>query len=168
MHILIAYATKTGTTAEAAARLQAQLTLLGAQVTLANLSSPTPHLSDYDAIIVGFPIRMGQMHKLATRFLLSAHDSLMKVPLGLFCCRCGKEDLHALLSQKLGTELFSHAMQVASFGGEIILEKQKGMDRWITKSMMASSMLAKMNPSGIDHQSISAFAAAFLEGKALV
>ncbi|HJB61082.1 MAG TPA: GNAT family acetyltransferase, partial [Candidatus Ruminococcus gallistercoris] len=62
--VLIAYASKTGTTAECAAQLAALLP--GAS--LCDLTKETPEIGRFDAVIVGGCVRMGALHKAAAGF----------------------------------------------------------------------------------------------------
>ena len=66
MNVLIAYASKTGTTAKCAKILKA----LVDDATLCDLTKEKPDLSQYNCVIVGGSIRMGALHKASKNFIL--------------------------------------------------------------------------------------------------
>ena len=67
MKILIAYATKTGTTRECAERLAGHFEFH--DVTLADLEQETPDLSAFDAVVIGSNVRANKIHKKVKQFL---------------------------------------------------------------------------------------------------
>ena len=145
--ILIAYASKTGTTAECAAQLAALLP--GAS--LCDLTKETPEIGRFDAVIVGGCVRMGALHKAAAGFLRENAPKLLGKPLGLFTCNGIRASVPA--------ELLEHAVCIRSFGGRIEPERLHGPDRWIAKLAVAGfgkSMQNEVFPARIE-----AFAAAF-------
>ena len=134
--VLIANASKTGTTAECAAQLAALLP--GAS--LCDLTKETPEIGRFDAVIVGGCVRMGALHKAAAGFL--RENAPMQV-----------------LKASVPAELLEHAACIRSFGGRIEPERLHGPDRWIAKLAVAGfgkSMQNEVFPARIEE-----FAAAF-------
>lgn len=80
--ILVAYATRHGSTAEIAEWITRELRDTGAQVDLVGVDSAPP-LDGYDAVFIGGPMIMG-WHRGARRFLRTHRDALATVPTALF------------------------------------------------------------------------------------
>lgn len=153
--VLIAYASKTGTTAECAAQLAALLP--GAS--LCDLTKETPEIGRFDAVIVGGCIRMGALHKAAAGFLRENAPKLLGKPLGLFTCNGLMDTEMQVLRASVPAELLEHAACIRSFGGRIEPERLHGPDRWIAKLAVAGfgqSMQNEVFPARIEE-----FAAAF-------
>ena len=161
MNILIAYATKTGTTQKAASLLAEALAQKGVKADLFDLSVSSPDVTAYDAAAVGGSIRMGALHKLARRFIAANEAALLKMPAGFFCCRCSTDDTRSLLAPQIGSGLAGHAAQVTALGGELDLSKQKGLDRLIVK--MVSGQNNAMRPDGVSPERVAAFVEALME-----
>jgi menaquinone-dependent protoporphyrinogen IX oxidase len=160
MKITIAYATKTGTTAQAARMLAAALTAHGHQAALYDLATDKPDMNA-DAFVLGGSIRMGRWHGRARHFARANEAALLGKPLALYACRCGKDDLRTLFSAQIGEKLVSHAAVIDGLGGEMRLEKQKGLDHFFTKMALKAENNGETNTDGINAQSVNAFADAF-------
>lgn len=129
MKVLIAYAGKTGTTAKCAKIL----TALMDDATLCDLTKEKPNLSEYGCIIVGGSIRMGVLHKTAKTFIQKNKDELLNKKCGFFICNCFPDQSRSYLEKNIPNELLKKAVAAESFGGELMSDQQKGMDRFITK-----------------------------------
>ncbi|MEG2252255.1 MAG: flavodoxin domain-containing protein, partial [Clostridia bacterium] len=92
MNVLVAYASKTGTTQRAAAKLAERIAQSGAKAELVNLNTAAPDCAAYDAVAIGGSIRMGLLHHSAKKYIAANVDKLQSLPVGFFCCRCGKDD----------------------------------------------------------------------------
>lgn len=158
MKILIAYATKSGTTQRAAELLAQKLEERGARCDVRDLRTLTPSPSEYDAVAAGGSIRIGMLHAKTKKWLAANQAALLQRPLGLFVCRCGKDDTKALVAAQVGHALSAHAVAVESFGGEMDLEKQKGFDRFVAKMVAGKGENSGMESGGILADRIDAFA----------
>lgn len=134
MKTIICYATKTGTTRKAAEMLKEQLS----DVTVCDLAKDKVDLAEYDCIIIGGSIRMGQIHKEAKKFIVENKDVLMEKKCAFFICNGFPEQVETFMMQNIDQELLSHAICAASFGGEMNLENLKGMDKFIAKAVTNS------------------------------
>ncbi len=165
MKILIAYATRSGTTAECARMLAAQLSVQ--QVELCDIeheSCPAP--GDYDFVVLGAPIRYGKLHPAMRSFMRGHEAVLAGVRLGVFIC-CGYTDsAPEYLNKLIPPTVAERATIMASFGGRVVPAEQHGMDR-----LMARMIIGAITDSGeeeglvkvahmpeIDPDSISRFA----------
>lgn len=134
MKVLIAYASKTGTTERAAKLLGKRF----GNVTLRDLTVGSPNPDDYDAVILGGSIRMGMLHRDARKWLLDNWDVLKTKKFGCFICHGFVEQAPQLIQQNFTQELLDTAVCVDSFGGEMDEKKLKGMDRIIARLVMRS------------------------------
>jgi len=129
MKILIAYATKTGTTKHCAEYLQSQLE--GLQVEVADLERAFPEPTDYDAVILGSSVRFGRIRPSLKQYLKKYGEVLKALPHGLFlCCGFGHEfDEYA--ERQFSAELRDTAFAVMNFGGLLKLEKASPWERFL-------------------------------------
>ncbi len=81
--ILIAYATRYGSTKEVAETITAIMTEKGLAVDLQPVNK-VRKLEGYGAVLLGTPIYIGRLHKEARRFLLQNHKVLSERPLVIF------------------------------------------------------------------------------------
>jgi menaquinone-dependent protoporphyrinogen oxidase len=90
--ILIAYASKHGATSSISAKIADVLCLEGFQVDL-KLARKVKDISEYDAVIIGSPIYIGQWLRGAKQFLNKYQDALADKQLGVFItCTYLKDD----------------------------------------------------------------------------
>jgi len=81
--LLVAYATRSGSTEEVAQAVAQTLRESGVSVEtqpVRNIRSLEP----YSAVVLGVPLYMGRMHKDARRFLSTHRSALSKMPVALF------------------------------------------------------------------------------------
>jgi menaquinone-dependent protoporphyrinogen oxidase len=136
VNILIAYASKSGTTREAAEMLAELLT--NHTVTLADLGETTPVPGDFDYIVIGGPIRMGKAHKALRRYLASFDEALCKIPHTLFLCCSIPHQFEHYLECTFSQTLRESAEEALYFGGELNLSKQRGLDKLIVRMIRSS------------------------------
>ncbi len=165
MKIAIAYATKTGTTREAAQKLAELLQARGFTIQLCNLADTKPD-ADADAVALGGSIRAGHWHTLAVQYAKQNEATLLGKPLALFACRCGKEEMRPLLAGQIGEKLVSHAVYVDGFGGVMELAKQKGFERFIVNMILKHDKSGNGAGPGILDENILACADALTRGLA--
>jgi len=149
MNVAIVYASKHGTTAEVAARIGQALADQGIKSRLIDLgTTPKPDLTDYDAIVVGGPIYMGQPVKQLKTFLTGQADILLTKPLALFIC--GMEDapakVESAFAASFNESLRSHACGVWYAGGAFRFDKLGFMEKTIIKKVANTSQsVSKLN-----------------------
>lgn len=150
MKILIAYAGKSGTTEKCAKLLQGKLP--GAA--LADLNREMPEIGEYDTVIVGGSIRMGQLHKKAKAFLARNSAGLQAKTAAYFIC-CGFADgAQQLFETNFPKELLGSAAGYECFGGEMNLDRLHGFDRFVAKMALESSHGQKAAPSHVLEENI--------------
>lgn len=136
MKILIAYATKSGTTRICAEKL-AQL-LPQHQVTLADLSvSPDMNPADFDFTVVGGPIRMGKLHKTAKKFIESS--TFVPSKYAFFICNGLSDGTDEYFKKNFPAPLLGSALVYTSLGGELKPDNQSRFDRFLLKMFIESN-----------------------------
>ena len=134
MKILIAYATKTGTTRECAERLAGHFEFH--EVTLADLEQETPDLSAFDAVVIGSNVRANKIHKKVKQFLADNAARLAGMRYALYICCCMSDEASFYFEKNFSQEQLDGALTYLCFGGEIKMERQKGIDKLIMKIVL--------------------------------
>lgn len=138
--VLVAYASKMGSTAEIADAIADQLDSRGLTVTCSPCAS-APDLSAFDAVVVGSAVYATRWQKSARRFLRERRDQLSERPTWLF--ESGptgdlSERRHQSPSAvvKLGTQIGAPPIMV--FGGNLDPERATTpIARWVADSDLA-------------------------------
>lgn len=134
MKILIAYTTKSGTTFDLANMLGKHFS--AHEVVYADLASEKPYIPDFDAIMIGSPIRMRRISKAVKVWIDENMAEIVKKPFGIFLC-CGFPDnAEDYLTSNFTSELLGSAASALSFGGETRLSRQKGLDKLVMKFVL--------------------------------
>ncbi len=154
MSILIAYASKTGTTAECAAKLKEKLK----DAVLVDLSKHNPKIDDYDKIVVGASVRMGKLNNKAVKFLKRNSTGLQYKKPALFICCCNSDELDSYIEKSLPEDIIANISFHESFGGEMDLSRQKGIEKFIVKSIMKNPETSKDLKNGVNEDAIEKFA----------
>lgn len=123
MKILIAYATKTGTTKECAELLASKLK--GHDITFARADGSVPSFSEFDTVVIGTPIRFGRAHKAVRRLLRERRDELAAAKCAYFVTCAYSDRVHEYFSDMLTKEQRGAACLMANFGGELRVDRQK-------------------------------------------
>ena len=136
MRILIAYATRNGTTGECAEML-AKL-LKNQDVILVRIGKggePMPSVEGYDIVVFGSSIRMAKIDKALAEYLRKNTDMLLGRRCAYFLC-CGFTDcFEDYLYKNIPEKLIENAEAVACFGGSLDKNKAKGMDKMVISAV---------------------------------
>ena len=142
MKILLAYATKSGTTRECVRRLAAELHQIPTETVC--LNNGCPDLSQYDLIVAGGPVRFGKLHPAVRQFLTGQEALLRQKPLGLFLC-CGlAHEYEYYCEHLLPKTLREHAFLTTDFGGSLRTDTKNPLERLLLhfiRSTIAESEL---------------------------
>lgn len=134
MKILIAYASKSGTSRDAAEMLFHFL-LESHEVYLADLDDVQPDVGDFDYVVLGGSIRAGKAHKALRRYLADHTKALCAVPHTLFLCCAFADQFENYAESTFSAELLESADDVVYFGGELNVSKQRGFDKLLARIM---------------------------------
>ena len=130
MKILIAYATRTGSTARAARLLEN--TLPGSVAV--DLSKHTPDPSGFDAVILGSGIRFGRIEKPLRTYLEQNWDALRDMSKAIFVCNAIPEEERQILRSNFSIRLRNDCILAESLGGELDLGALSKKDRLLLKA----------------------------------
>ncbi len=156
MATAVLYATDSGTTRRCAEKL-AQL-LGGAELYDISKRYKGPPLAGFDAVAVGGPIHMGQLHRGEQRFLQQYGGELAAQKTAYFICNCDAASTQTYFDNLFARALTSAAVDCRSFGGEIDPARLRGIYRMMVK--MALKDGGEIEPASVDETAIAQLAAA--------
>jgi menaquinone-dependent protoporphyrinogen oxidase len=146
MNTLILYASKHGFTKDCVNELKELLT--GNTCLVNAKSDKIPSTEDFDNIIIGGSVHMGQIQKELKDYCLKYKDILAAKKLFLFLS-CGlPENFNEALKYAYPEELLKKSISTECFGGELRIEKMGLAERMLTRMMKkASQKEGKPEPS---------------------
>ncbi len=156
MEIALVYVSRRGTTEQVARLIQNRLA--PHRVVLLDLDeNPAPDLTDFDIVILGGPIYMGDLPEKLRKFANVSTHLLLTKKLGLFICGMipDKEKQQAELERAYPEALRQHATALAFMGGAFIREKLGFFEKLVVR------LIARTHKSveRIDHDAIRDFCA---------
>lgn len=129
MKSVIVYASKTGTTKKCAQELANRL----GKIEIYDIEEEEKDISSYDLVIIGSSIRIGMFHPKMKHWIEQNKQKLLEKEVAYFIC-CGfSENTQQYLENNIPKDLLEKAILMQSFGGELNLEQQKGIDKFIVK-----------------------------------
>ena len=136
-HILIAYASKHGSTAEIAEAVAKELKSAGHTANAVEIGKVTSP-DGYDAVIFGGPMYMGRIDSSIRSFVQRHATRLRTVPVAGFvvCLAAASNDTEGIaIAQKAlhGALDLLHPVDETIFAGKLDPEKLSWFQRWITK-----------------------------------
>ncbi len=139
--VLIAYASKCGSTGEVAQAIADELTKRGLAVDV-RLAGKVKSLAGYRAVIVGSAIRMGQWLPEAVQFVEQNAAALRAMPNAFFTVHMlhtgdDAESRQARAAYLDGVHKFMTAQSEVFFAGKIELARMSFLDRMISQAMKA-------------------------------
>lgn len=138
MSTLIVYMTHHGTTRKVVERLAEGFG--PDRTTVVNLErNNSPDLTDFQSIIIGGSIHMGQIQSGVKRFCEVNKDQLLIKQLGLFMCFMNRELGQEEFANAYPEELRNHAKAHGLFGGELLFEKMNFIEKFIVKMVSQES-----------------------------
>lgn len=114
MKTLILYETKTGYTKGCAEFLHKNIE----NSEMLNIHSNLYKIEDYDQILVGAPIYIGELEYDNARFFFTKEKQLLKKRLGIFCAGMNKAEFNLAIQSSLPPNVFYHA-EIVHCGGKI-------------------------------------------------
>lgn len=137
MKIMIIYATKYGFTKDCAELLKNKIS---GEVSITNVMIDTiPSLNEYDTIIIGGSIYMGQIQKKLKSYCFANTDLLAKKNIALFLCCGSEENFEQNLKNAFPDVLLNKAISKECFGGEFRVDKMNFFHKFITKMALKSA-----------------------------
>ncbi len=137
--VLITYASKYGATQEIAEKVGEVLKKEGITVDVVPMKKVNK-LADYQSVIIGSAVYIGQWYKPTTKFLQKNEKTLAAMPVWIFSSGpFGKGDpVELLKGWKFPLALKPmidriNPREIVVFGGTMLPEKMSGMEKWIVK-----------------------------------
>lgn len=139
MKTLIIYASTYGYTKECADKVKE---LIQGEVTVSNIKTDKiPEIEDFDNVVMGGSIYMGQIHKKLKEYCTANLDKLLKKRIAFFLC-CGlPENFEETIKNCFPKELLDRAIAKECFGGELRIEKMN-----LAHKMIAGLMQRAVKP----------------------
>lgn len=140
MKSIIIYATRYGSTAEAARRIKEKL---GEDCMLINImTDKVPALDSYETVVLGGSIYVGRVQKQLTAFLNSNLNQLLEKNIGLFLCAGAPkpEERAKELQGAFPSRLLEHAAAKDVLGYAFSFEKMRFLDRAVMKKIKGDSI----------------------------
>lgn len=141
--ILVAYASKRGSTAEIAEKIGQTLRQKGFQVDVQNVEAIND-LTAYNKIILGSSVYIGLWHRKAVRFLKKNMEPLAKLPVWLFICGpTGPGNPLDLMDGWFYPKALQPVIEfinprgITCFGGKLVLKTLNPFEKWIVKKVKA-------------------------------
>lgn len=138
MKILIAYAGKTGGTAQMCRLLKEHLPAFDVEV--ADLAKTTPDPSCFDYVVFGGAVRMAKLPRAARLYQKANEAALSLVPHTVFLLCAFADQFENYAERVFSKRVLESADELVYFGGELDLSKQKGIDKLLVR-MMRNSVL---------------------------
>lgn len=142
MKSIIIYATRYGSAAETARRIQKEL---GGDCTLVNImTEKVPSIDAFDTVILGGSIYIGKVQKQLTAFAMTNLKQLLSKRVGLYLSAGTQkqEDRDKELQGAFVPELFAHAVTKDVLGYAFAFEKMRFLDRLIMKKIKGDAVSA--------------------------
>lgn len=131
MKILIAYASKYGTTEKCVNLLKEKLS---GDIDVVNLKNENPIPGDYDIVIIGGPVYIGKLNKTVESYCINNLPALVDKKLGFFLCHMDTETPIAdLLAKYYPKKLIESAHAASGFGGAFYVSKMNFLYKWMIK-----------------------------------
>lgn len=154
MKTLVLYATKHGSTAEAARRIAAGFR----NCDVKDIASDAFQLADYDRILIGSNIRMGMFDRRIRKLLLKDIAVLREKVLGIFVCCCFTENAQTYFQNNVPPQLLENVRATAALGGELDRKKLHGTDKLVANMVLkADHARGILHSFSLKDESITAF-----------
>lgn len=132
MKTLILYATRHGSTAEAARRIAAYFP----DCDVKDIARDAYDIAVYDRILIGSNIRMGTFDRRVRKLLLRDIAALREKVLGFFVCCCFTENAQTYFQNNVPPQLLETAQATAALGGELDRKTLRGWDKCVANMVL--------------------------------
>ena len=111
-------------------------------------------LRDYDTVIIGGSIHVGNVQRKIKQFISYNLDTLLEKEVGLFlCCMRDGETAIEQFNNAFPQELRKNSAAMGLFGGEFLLSEMNFFEKQIVKKVSG----ATMDQSNLDYDAIKEF-----------
>lgn len=142
MKTLIIYDSKYGKTKEYASAINEMLK----DSVLVNINEESFDLDLYDVIVIGSAIYAGNLRPKTKDFITKEKNELLDKKLYLFTVQLNEgQKADEQLKEAYSEELYNHALDTATFSGEIILKKLNFFEKTIIKAIAKKDQDVKID-----------------------
>ena len=135
MSTIIIYMSKHGTTEKVSKIIKDQLK--DKMVDMTDLRSNShPSLNNFDTVLIGASIHMGQIQKKVKDFCVKNLEVLLKKNIGLFLCCMYKDKRQEQFDNSFSEVLRNHSIAKGMFGGEFVFERMNFFEKLIVKKIV--------------------------------
>lgn len=144
MKTIILYASTYGYTQDCVQTLKDKL---AGETAIFNINKDTlPDLNDYDTVLIGGSIYMGQIQKKIKKYCLSNIDVLKNKNLGFFISCGAPENYDDYFKNAFPAALLEKALATQIFGGELRPDKMNFFHKFIMTNIAKASDKDKTQP----------------------
>ncbi len=133
MATLIIYTSRHGTTEKIAALLSQELNDQPADMVDLR-KAKLPDLENYDQVILGGSIHIGQIQRKLKHFCKKHEAELLGKKLGLYICYMLEDKASEEFHNAYPEALRNHATALGKFGGEFLFEKMNPLERMVMRN----------------------------------
>ena len=134
MKTLVVYASKKGYAKECARHVADGIGSDSIAVQVGREAN-TANIDNYEAVIVGGSIHMGNLSGSLKSWLANHAQELLEKPLGLFVCGLGEEEQEQYFTKNFPSELLEHAKIKCYLGASLILKQYNPIIRAMMKKI---------------------------------
>ncbi|EMR02584.1 protoporphyrinogen oxidase [Cesiribacter andamanensis] len=158
MTTAILYTSSQGTTEKVAHLLAKKLAPLQPLV-LDLRTNPSPDLTQFDLILIGGSIHIGQMNRRVRHLCHDHLQELLQKKIGLFMCCLERSLAKEQFERAFPAELIAHSQATACVGGELIPRRMSLWQKLLLK-VRGEKLVFR---SELDHAAINGFAESMLQ-----
>lgn len=137
MKTLIIYASTYGFTQDCVQMLKQNL---NGETRIVNINKDVvPPLDDFDIILIGGSIYIGQIHKKIKKYCLSHLDELKNKKLGFFVSCGSAETVDTYFKNSFPEALLDKALSTQNFGGEMRPDKMNFFHKFVSNMVEKSA-----------------------------
>lgn len=129
MNKILLYTSKTGSTKKCA-----EYIVNDRSVEMHDITSFNGSLDDYDTIILGSPVYIGQIAKVMTEFIKANEDLLLNKELIIYLCSMNQDTYEEMINLNFSEEIRNHA-NIVNVGGAYYFDKLNWFKRFVVKKL---------------------------------
>jgi menaquinone-dependent protoporphyrinogen oxidase len=153
MKTAILYFSKHGTTEKVAQAIADKLRETSEVELFSLRKNPTPNVGEFDRVVLGSSVYMGQSSKTMKAFCKQNESDLLQKKIGLFICGMhpNKAEQEKELREAYPQVLQENAAAIDFLGGEFLFESMNFFERFIARMIAKTkTSVHQINWNGID------------------
>ena len=135
MKTLIIFASKNGATADLATRIGGHFDAVTCDIK--NIKEI--QLDDFDRIIIGSPVYIGEINKALKKYISANESALLQKKLGLFLCGLQPKEKDIVFNKNFSPQILNHATVKSFLGGIYDPQKTGAFSRFLLRAVATLS-----------------------------